>query len=154
MMDLPETYRTALVDGVTQTVVQEAIFQLKAIDEEHLIALDKDRRLLGVVDREGRAVSGFPAAETYYDPEAALGRIVASSVSFLDNEARRTDTLLDVNLNPLFSAPRINRFIRGCMVRILLPIRKTGLKSSARIRSNRSMSSIRNRSLRILTAKC
>lgn len=113
MMDLPETYRTALVDGVTQTVVQEAIFQLKAIDEEHLIALDKDRRLLGVVDREGRAVSGFPAAETYYDPEAALGRIVASSVSFLDNEARRTDTLLDVNLNPLFSAPRINMVYKG-----------------------------------------
>ena len=112
-MDLPETYRTALVDGVTQTVVQEAIFQLKAIDEEHLIALDKDRRLLGVVDREGRAVSGFPAAETYYDPEAALGRIVASSVSFLDNEARRTDTLLDVNLNPLFSAPRINMVYKG-----------------------------------------
>ena len=68
---------------------------------------------MGVVDREGRAVSGVPAAETYYDPEAALGRIVASSVSFLDNEARRTDTLLDVNLNPLFSAPRINMVYKG-----------------------------------------
>ena len=42
-----------------------------------------------------------------------MGRIVASSVSFLDNEARRTDTLLDVNLNPLLSAPRINMVYKG-----------------------------------------
>lgn len=83
------------------------------MDEESLIALDKDRRLLGVVDANGQVISGFPAAQTYYDPEAAQGRIVASSVSFLDNEARRTDTLLDIHLNPLYSAPRINTVYKG-----------------------------------------
>lgn len=113
MMELPETYQTALIDGAAQTVVQDGVFQLKAIDHENLIAVDKERRLLGVVDSEGQVVSGFPAAKTYYDPEAAQGRIVASSVSFLENEARRTDTLLDIHLNPLFSAPRINTVYKG-----------------------------------------
>ncbi|MFQ8582152.1 MAG: hypothetical protein ACLSA6_06170 [Holdemania massiliensis] len=113
MMELPETYQTALIDGAAQTVVQDGIFQLKAMDQENLIAVDKERCLLGVVNREGQVVSGFPAAKTYYDPEAAQGRIVASSVSFLENEARRTDTLLDVHLNPQFSAPRINTVYKG-----------------------------------------
>ena len=113
MMDLPEDYQTALIDGRTQTVIQAGVFQQKAVDEVSLIALDKDRRLLGVVDANGQVISGFPAAQTYYDPEAAQGRIVASSVSFLDNEARRTDTLLDIHLNPLYSAPRINTVYKG-----------------------------------------
>ncbi len=113
MMELPETYETALINPMTQEVVQDGIFQVKAIDQEHLIAVDKDRRLLGVLDQNGQVISGFPCAKTYYDPEAAQGRIVASSVSFLDNEARRTDTLMDINLNPLFSAPRINTVYKG-----------------------------------------
>ena len=113
MMDLPEDYQTALIDGWTQAVVQTGVFQLKAVDEKFLIALDKERRLLGVVDANGQVISGFPAAQTYYDPEAAQGRIVASSVSFLDNEARRVDTLLDIHLNPLYSAPRINTVYKG-----------------------------------------
>ena len=105
--------KPALINPMTQEVVQDRIFQVKAIDQEHLIAVDKDRRLLGVLDQNGQVISGFPCAKTYYDPEAAQGRIVASSVSFLDNEARRTDTLMDINLNPLFSAPRINTVYKG-----------------------------------------
>lgn len=114
MTELPDDYQTALIDGVSGAVLVEGIQQLKALNETQLIALDKQRMLMGVIDSQGQIVSGFPADRPYYDPEAVSGMILAGSAGiFEDGQRQSQDYLLDAQLKEVVSAAKINAVYKG-----------------------------------------
>ena len=105
MLQYPDSYSTALIDALSGEVIQKDVFQVKVLDGKHLLALDKERCLMGILDTEGQFIIRVQPERKIREPEAVRGRILA--------QENNQSVILDEKLNVIYSADRINAIYKG-----------------------------------------
>ena len=111
MYEMPdENFYAELWDTKTDKTVIEDVFQLNKVDDEHILALDAQGLLLGMLDDNAKPVAGFPVAEKYYHPTVNEGRILASTHDPYNASPTKDHTyrLLDYNLDTVFETQQLN----------------------------------------------
>ena len=105
MLEVPDSYSTALIDSCSGQVIQNGVFQVKVLDDQHLLALDKDHCLMGILDPEGQFLIRTENNRKIRDPEAVRGKILA--------QENGQSVILDDQLDLIYSAQRINALYKG-----------------------------------------
>ena len=81
----------ALWNPKDDVVVEYSIFSLKKLNDSRVLAIDNDRKVMGVIDSSAEKVMGFPMDVDCYEPQVRNGYVagMSESLSVLEEEEQQ-----------------------------------------------------------------
>lgn len=111
--ELGDHYQTALWNPLTGEAVIDGVDSVQSMGNGAYIARDIFMRILGILDENGKVLSGFPAPVEYFYPTTQHGFITAETRDPYaawnqDEKEKPIHFLLDQNLNVLLEKEMLN----------------------------------------------
>ncbi|MFA9379938.1 MAG: hypothetical protein ACERKO_02645 [Acetanaerobacterium sp.] len=100
---LPANFYTTLWNYKTDTIYMEGIFSLQNMDNNSFLASTVRNKAIGVLDREGSKLGGFPTPKDYFYSTPWNGYIIASTREPNHPKPHTEISLMTVDFQPLFS---------------------------------------------------